>query len=421
MSAYMLRKRIFTVLFLVVLFGYSGINALHGYPAWLDAVEDTWKDQEAEQGPVPDADRLSELVADLDAGIVENMYHRMDFIETYSWLQVLLDKREVNNFSYIKDEKGFLHYASFFREDDERIPEYARRVKRLQDCVADRGTKVIFFVTPGKYIKGESVLRRGLPVNDPDTVVDELLFYLNRFGVETIDGRMFFPNDELSGEEAFFRTDHHWTIPAAFYASQVFVEEVKARFGDDWDPGHYYMDRANYDSVVYRRGMFGSMGRKTGANFCDVEDFEAYWPKFTRYYERGSMGINDEMEELSGDTTEALMDVGILSKGEDIYSDSQYFLYLDGIRPYEKIINTDNPEGYKVCAIRDSYFSPMIVFMMPMWGELHAIWSLEESDRLDIEDFVKDNEFDYIIVEIYPYNINEESFRFFEEDEAEIR
>lgn len=115
------------------------------------------------------------------------------------------------------------------------------------------------------------------------------------------------------------------------------------------------------------------------------------------------------------------MDVGILSKGEDIYSDSQYFLYLDGIRPYEKIINTDNPEGYKVCAIRDSYFSPMIVFMMPMWGELHAIWSLEESDRLDIEDFVKDNEFDYIIVEIYPYNINEESFRFFEEDEAEIR
>lgn len=412
----MLRKRIFAVLFLAALFGYSGVNALHSYPAWLDVVEDTLEEYES----APEDVMFSELVEALDGSIVDTMYHRMNFIETYSYIQVLLDKREVNNFSYIRDEQGFLHYASFFREDDEQILEYAKRVKRLQDCVADRGTKVIFFVTPGKYIEGESELRTGLPVNNPDATVDELLFYLNRFGVETIDGRLYFPNDELSYEDSFFRTDHHWTIPAAFYAAQVFVEEVKARFGDDWDPDHYYMDKENYESIVYRRGMFGSMGRKTGANFCDVEDFEVYWPKFTNSYERESLGVDDRMEYLSGDATEALMDVGILSKGEDIYSNSQYFLYLDGIRPFEKIINTDNPEGYKVCAIRDSYFSPMIVFMMPMWGELDAIWSLEESDRLDIEDYVRENEFDYIIMEIYPYNINAESFRFFEEDDTKI-
>ena len=59
----------------------------------------------------------------------------------------------------------------------------------------------------------------------------------------------------------------------------------------------------------------------------------------------------------------------------------------------------------------------MIVFMAPMCGQIDAIWALEEVEDLDIERYVKNNEFDYIIVEIYPYNIvNEGAFNFFRRD-----
>lgn len=413
LKAYILRKKIFAVLFLLVVFGYAGVNAWYGSEEWIEEVEECLVDGiTLETAP----DTISEIVSELDESIIESMYRRMDFIETYSYIQVLLDKREFNNFSYIKDEDGYLHYASFFRESTNDIEEYARRLKRLQDCVEPNGTKVLFFVTPGKYVRGVTDFRTGMPINDPDHIVDEMLFYLNRYGVETVDCRKYIPNDSLALGDAFFKTDHHWTIPAAFTATQVLVEQIEEKFGVDLDPDDYYLDPAQYERVMYRKGMLGSMGRKTGANFSGLEDFEAFWPKFENHYDRHCMGVTDQTQHFRGTTIEALMDTDVLLENEDIYSDSQYSLYLNGLRPYEHIINEDNPDGCRIFAIRDSYFSPMMVFLAPMCGQIDAIWSLEESHKLDIESYVKENEFDYIIMEIYPYNINGDAFNFFKEE-----
>ena len=183
---YLLRKNIFAVLFLIVVFGYAGLNAWYGAGAWAEAV----RYHLAEGITLETAPQIiSRTVAGLDESIIASMYGRMEFIETYSYIQVLLDKREFNNFSYIKDEDGYLHYASFFREDTNDMEEYAKRLKRLQDWVEPNGTKVLFFVTPGKYVRGETDFRTGMPINNPDNIVDEMLFYLNRYGVETVDCR----------------------------------------------------------------------------------------------------------------------------------------------------------------------------------------------------------------------------------------
>lgn len=413
LRAYILRKRIFAVLFLIVVFGYAGVNAWYGGGAWADAVQEGLEDGVTLR-TVPET--IAGTVSELDGSIIESMYGRMAFIETYSYIQVLLDKREFNNFSYIKDEDGYLHYASFFREDTNDIEEYAKRLKRLQDWVEPNGTKVLFFVTPGKYVRGVTDFRTGMPVNDPDNIVDEMLFYLNRYGVETVDCRKYIPNESLSLQDAFFKTDHHWTIPAAFAATQVLVEQMEEKFGVDLDPDDYYMDPEQYERVVYRQGMLGSMGRKTGANFSGLEDFEALWPRFENHYDRQCMGVNDQTQHFNGLTTEALMDTDVFLGKDDIYKDSQYSLYLNGLRPYEHIVNEDNPDGCRIFAIRDSYFSPMMVFLAPMCGQLDAMWSLEESHVLDIESYVKENQFDYIIMEIYPYNINGDAFNFFKEE-----
>ena len=66
--------------------------------------------------------------------------------------------------------------------------------------------------------------------------------------------------------------------------------------------------------------------------------------------------------------------------------------------------------------IRDSYFSPVISFMIPMCGQIDAIWSLEEMEELDIEQYIRDNRFDCIIIEMYPYNIGDDAFQFFKDE-----
>lgn len=405
MKKYLLRKQLFAVIFLVLLFGYSAVNAWYGQESWREAV------LEGAGEPV------SEMVKALDESIIESLYGRMRFIETYSFLQVVLDKREINNFENIKDEDGYLHYASFFREETENIKEYAKRVKRLQDHVAAKGTRVLFCVTPAKYVRGEVDLREGISVNDPHDIVNELLFYLNRYGVETLDYRKYFPNEERSLQDTFFKTDHHWTIPAAFEAAEVLVEVMNEKFDAGLDPDGCYLNEDNYEWVTYRNCMLGTMGRRTGANFSGVEDFEALWPKFDISYEREYINGSGVRRHKEGTAQESFMDTEVLTNNSNIYRDSAYSLYLDGVNQYEKIVNPDNPEGCRILMIRDSYFSPVMVFLAPMCSEIEALWLLDEPMQIDAETYIDDHDYDYIILEVYPYNINGDAFCFFEAED----
>ncbi len=398
MKKYILKKRIFAIVFIVVVFGFAGINFVHSYE------------------PIRECLTKEDVsVTALDTTITESLYGRMNFIETYAYVQTLLDKRESNNFSYIKDEDGFLHYASFYRDEDTRIFEYAMRVKRLQDSVESKGTKVLFVVPPSKYNEEYTQFRTGMPVNDAGHIVDELMFYLNRLGVETLNLGESIPGEEISYEDAFFKTDHHWTIPAAFYATKEVVNKIENSFGEDLDPEDYYLDISNYDVVTYEGGMLGSMGRKTGVHFCEMEDFTALWPHFTGNYSREYMMENGIRIFDEGEYVEVAMDSDLLLDEEDIYSHSQYSLYLNGLTVYDRIINEDNPDGCSIFMIRDSYFSPVMAFMMPMCGQIDAIWSLEDTEEIDIEKHLEENTFDYIIIEVYPYNINSSAFNYFKD------
>lgn len=403
MNHYLAKKRIFAVVFIVSLLGFSIVNFIHSKDALVETVQ-----EEAVK------------IEDIDTAMNENMFERMKFVETYSYLQLLLNKRESNNFSYVKDEKGFLHYSSFYQDDNKELFEYATRVKRLQDYVSEYGTEVVFIVPPGKYSRKWCETRFGLPINETEEIVDELLFHLNRLDVETIDLRCIYDEEELPYEEMFFKTDHHWTVPAAFRATEVIVDKIEEFYGERLDPGNYYMSDYYYDVVTYQDVMLGSMGRRTGVNFSEIEDFTAYWPKDEgNYYREYISDTSEEKKIREGDYSDVILDMGVFSRNADIYSNSYYTLYLNGVLNYEKLVNLDKPDGCSIFMIRDSYMSPVMSFMIPMCSEIHAIWSLEESEEIEIESYVKENRFDYIFVEVYPYNINADAFDYFKDMDME--
>lgn len=396
MGKYILKKKIFAIVFMLTVFPYSIVNAIHSW----DEIELVTSTNDVR-------------ISDIESAITSSMYGRMNFVETYGFVQVLQDKREINNFNIIKDESGYLHYASFYQDEDDHMFEYAMRVKRMQDYVEARGTKVLFVVTPSKYQPEKSVFREGMPVNDTTDTINELLFYLNRLGIHTLNLGELIPNREISYEETFFKTDHHWTVPAAFYATKEIVNTLKKDFGVDLDPDKKYTDINSYKQITYKGGMLGSMGRRTGGVFSGVDNFTALWPEFEGSYYRQSMTNDGNMVKYSGTFEKTFMNLNALTDRQDLYSGSQYALYLNELRIYEKTINNEKQDGKTIFMIRDSYFSPVISFMMPMCREIDAIWSLEKSGKLNIENYVRENKFDYIIIEVYPYNINSDAFQYF--------
>ena len=160
--SYFLRKRIFAFFFISVLLFFSINNMLENG----DEIVEEAQEQYAEMRISP---------SDMEEEMLEDILYKRNLVETYGMTQKLLLKKEFNDYEFIKDKNGFLHYATFYREDEKDIFEYALRVKRLKEYVEAYGTKVLFVIAPSKYDKSTSKFEIGMPVNDPDADVNELV------------------------------------------------------------------------------------------------------------------------------------------------------------------------------------------------------------------------------------------------------
>ncbi len=377
-NTYFYRKRILAIILTTMILSYAVVNLYVNRQTLMDDLTEAYvKVTEEGESPV-------RVIPSLESSMTDNAFKRMMFVELFSYSNVVLDKREIRNFSYIKDETGSLHYAAFYREHQSELFEYALRIKRLKDYVSEYDTDVLFVVAPSKYVADDDRFRPGMPVNDPQVVVNELLFYLNRLDVDTLDLNQYIPCDEVPYTEAFFRTDHHWTISSALYSTRLLAQTLNSDFGYELDVDEY-LAPDKFTSVTYYDGMLGSMGRGTGACFSGVDDFTAYYPNYDMNFYRKTLEENGSFSEREGGIIGTLILPEILYRSGDIYQDSQYSIYLNGLRQYEKVVNLDNPEGKKIFMIRDSYFSPVISFLAPTCSEIDAMWSLEDSDQINIE------------------------------------
>ena len=408
-NIYFLRKRLFAVLFIFVMLLAFITNIKESGQVIKQEVE------KRVQAVVNKDLTLREGVSKIEDAMVSNLAGRMKYIEIFSYTQNVLGKREINNFDLIKDETGSLHYASFYKNQNENCFEYAMRVKRLKDYVSQYGTDVLFVVAPSKFITNDRRTSQDMPVNDPQVLVDETLFYLNRLGIETLDLNCYIPNKEVPYEQAFFKSDHHWTIPAAFCATKILADTLNERFDYNLDT-QKYLASEQFRKITYKDVMLGSMGRRSGANYSGLDDMTAIYPNYHIQCNRHTLEEYGGYSDKSGDIMGTLISTEALEQS-DIYKGSPYDMYINGLRTYEHIENESIEDGKTFFMIRDSYFSPVITFMTPMVKQIDAVWSLEESEQIDIENLIKSEKYDCIVIEMYPYNIEDEAFRYFLEEE----
>ena len=403
---YFVKKRIFAVVFLLAMYAFSAVNIYTNKDTFIKETEKH----------INEPDKLPKEYEDV---MQDGIYAKTKFVETYGFTQKTLGKDEFNNFELVKDKNGFLYYSAFYRDEEKNIFECALRVKKLQNYVEKYGTKVLFVMAPSKYSRQYSDFKIGTPVNDPTEDTLEMMIYLNRLGVPNINLGEYIPSSTVPYKEAFFKTDHHWTVPAAFEGTKIVVNELNERYGANFDPTGYYLSDKAYKKQKYTGQMLGSMGRDAGIIYSGLEDFEAYLPNFEGHYKRTY--VMDDEETLEGSYSDTLLDMKVLQPDIDYYVDSQYSLYVDQVTNLENIENLDNPDGPSVLMIRDSYFGPVIPFMAPMCSKIDAIWSLEKMDGMNVGEYIKKQyesgeKYDYLIVEYYPHNIEEDAFKFFRGD-----
>ena len=59
--------------------------------------------------------------------------------------------------------------------------------------------------------------------------------------------------------------------------------------------------------------------------------------------------------------------------------------------------------------------SPVACFLSPMCSQIDLVWARSDRNGIDYEEMIRDGEYDYLFIEVYPYNVADRAFAYFED------
>lgn len=406
MRRFFTKKVITAFLFLIVLFIFSFFNFKTSYHTLKSNIQTDFGTKKSI------TTQFASAVKDLDSTMSDTVYGKYKYIEAYGYIQNFLDKKEINNFEVVKANDGTLHYT-YFTSGPNSVDEIAARMKRLDTAGKKVGSKVMYVMTPDKYIKGKTKFETGIPYNYASETADNFLKKLNKEGVDTLDFRELMKKSGNYVPESFYKTDHHWKVQTAFWAFTQFVDVLEKKYGLVYPNKALYTNIDNYNQITYKDSYMGSMARKEGKAYSGIEDFTFIYPKFdTNYYFYGQTGADDLTTQ--GRFEQAITFNSLLSGNGNPYDseNDKYFTYMDGNPGFVEINNFNEPDGPKVLFIKDSLMVPVASFFSLGCSKVYMIDPRYYSGN--IEDVIAQYKFDYIFVSYTPQNLTEEFFPFYE-------
>ena len=118
---------------------------------------------------------------------------------------------------------------------------------------------------------------------------------------------------------------------------------------------------------------------------------------------------------MQGSIEDTLIDFHIPQSIEDyrpnIYIRSMYDMYMRGIDQEMGIEIKNNIDGPNILMITDSYSSPIATWLAPMCNKIDFIWAKYNSAE-KIEKMINDNDYDLVIMALYPNDMNSDFIHF---------
>lgn len=402
MDRFFIKKLITSVMFIGFILIFSFQNIQTAYSPFKEALKDK----------KINLFKLNETIKLIENTANENVCAKYYFVDSYGYMQRLMDKNEENNFEVIKDKQGFLHYT-FFGDQANPVYDIATRTEAFKNGMTNKDTKFVYLMPPDKFIKGYSELPTGIPYNYANETADKFLELLNQKNVDTIDLRENLTESGIPTDKLFFKTDHHWKIETAFWEFGQLVDKLNSRYNMKLDENQFYTDKENYNFITYENSYIGSMGRKTGKFYGGVDDFTLIYPKFKTSYTFYCKTGEQEMT-LDGRFEEALLTVSPFrtEKGTYALEADKYSSYLFGNRGIVHVKNNMNTNGAKILLIKDSFSVPLAAFLSTVCSDVYLVDPRYYKE--DIPSFVNSiDDLDMVFMSFSPQDLTGEFFPFY--------
>lgn len=281
--------------------------------------------------------------------------------EANAWINRLAGKRIFEGTTVVTLKNGGL--AGVGTYDYRKHPPWDKVADFRNFVEEELGVPYLYVQAPCKLCEVENLL----PMKDlcnQNEETDLLLQELEARNVGVLDLRERLHADGLDHYDAFYRTDHHWTMGTGLWAARTMAEELNARYALGMDPG--VLAEEGYEPQVWKDAFLGSWGRKVTLVYAQPEDFVLPTPVFpvhmrlTQYdkpYEGGFEVLYDEAALLPA----------------DYYSGSSYGAMLRGDCGYIRVENLDRPDGPVVAVLRESFAGAAGPYLSLAAGEVHFL------------------------------------------------
>ncbi len=379
-------------------------------------MQETQDDTQAEvQDDAQGATKVSAFVGKIDALLtrfyavkarIETLSLAISFEHAYIELNTMFETAmgktvftDASN-TVVKLENSYL--ASITSQNGE-VALYAENLLELQAFLEEKDIDLLYVQTPYKISAEDTQLVTGLE-NYANENADAYLAAIAG-EVDYIDLRQEMQDDGVSHYDFFFKTDHHWTPEAAFWAFGTLAETLNSSYGFAIDPSYYDID--NYTVTVYQDWFLGSQGKRVGTWVAGVDDISLITPNFETdfVFEIPASDIYK-----TGDFTETMIDYSNIET-KDYWDLSAYHAYTGGDYPLNIMINNLNPDGKKVLLVRDSFSCAFAPFLALGCSQLDCI-DLRYYKEESLMDYIDQNNYDMVIIMRNPSTLDAENNTF---------
>lgn len=316
---------------------------------------------------------------------ISAFWRRNDFLNLNGFMRRFLGQREMND--VIKLNNGYLARPVGYVSDEELEPG-AASLANLDRYLTASDAEFLVAVAPDSISKYDPQLPAGMEdyVNDD---LDRMIRMLTERGVEAMDFREVIHEDGIDQYTLMYKTDHHWTTRAGFYAYGKLADWIAEKTGVKVD--EKIRDIENYSVTTYEGWHLGSYGQRTGRLYAGIDDFELILPKFDTKITNG---------EVTGTFEELFISYDALEK-RDMTSRYTYDVTLE--QAWGDYTNLLADNDLKVLVIGDSFTKTVCPYLNISYKESRFV----HYQRLDVltAEYVEEYDPDVVILLYYPENM----------------
>ena len=256
----------------------------------------------------------------------------------------------------------------------------------FRDFLESNGINLLYVNKPTKYLD-DSLFRNSFGIETySNRNMDSFIQRIREAGIPAIDLRENIMEEGLNISDMFYRTDHHWTVPAALWATGIIAKALNDNCGYDIDLSVY--DPKNFTEQKWTSCWLGEQGRKVAETYVGLDDYTLLQPAYPTSF---------TFKEKDGTTHDGAFDGFIneyvLNTENDVYENLTWhyaFSSIDNIN--------HNAEKGKVLIIGDSYDTVTHAFLSLGIHETDLIVLRDRTFEGTARDYILKNGYDTVIV-----------------------